>query len=217
MNVPTLFMRATTNDQVIPKLTPGCEWVMNGDGNISIMLDGMAVRVTGDVGTSKTMARRVRGINAEGQHITAWIPCSRENPADKYLWEAFDAEKPVTTGIWEVIGPQINGNPQNVPNHRMWRVLPAGYQLLVYGHSHKIERGFKTTAESLYKDVYRELADPACNVEGICFQIESWTNGLCTVTKAAKIRKKDFGLPWPAPRLIDVTATVEVVPGSGLM
>jgi hypothetical protein len=63
------------------------------------------------------------------------------------------------------------------------------------------------------------LAEPTCDVEGVVFHLEQTTNGAYTTIGAAKVRKKDFGLPWPAVKHVckweDHTEEYELCHGCG--
>jgi hypothetical protein len=46
------------------------------------------------------------------------VKCDRDNPADKYHFEAWDAVgRELPNQTYELVGPKINGNKDNMPAH----------------------------------------------------------------------------------------------------
>ena len=167
IKIETIFER----DESLPghpvknTVKPSCQWVIDGEGRPTRKYDGMNVRV---INGELHKRKKPRG----GDYTMAsYVPCDRSDPADKYLWEAFDTASiaKVPDGIYEAIGPKIQGNPEGVMLHRLIPI-PAGTA---------IEENPRT---------FDELRDylSTHNIEGIVFH---HADG-----RMAKIKKRDFGL-----------------------
>ena len=106
----------------------------------------------------------------------------RDDPADKYLWEAFDLlakehRDVIDTfwpadGIYECVGPKIQGNPEKYGEHTLVKVVPYSTGLILAG----VPRDFAGLRAYLASQ----------DIEGIVFH---GPNG-----ELAKIKKRDFGL-----------------------
>lgn len=204
IKIPTLFQRDPTTFKVIPKLTEGCEWVLEGKGFASVKLDGIQCKIININGKSQ-LQRRVK---TEG--VISYVPIDRDTPNDQYLREAFDFSTYWQEGIYEAIGPKINNNPQKSNAHRLWQVVPCSGVLMLNSGMVKYRRGEGVTVQELFDGLKAELEAPS-DVEGIVFQWESPVNVL---KAAAKIKKKDFGIKWPMEEVkVEVRVTEGTVMG----
>lgn len=108
-------------------------------------------------------------------HHPHWVKCDRNNPSDKYFFEAFGRmvtpDKSKINRTYELCGYKINGNPEGLMNLML---IPHGVHLL------------KITDFS-FESVKKYLSDPENNIEGIVFHHKS-DDRMC------KIRKSDFGI-----------------------
>ena len=102
-------------------------------------------------------------------HWPHWVLCDRDNPADKYFFEAFDNQLFWEIGTYELCGPKINGNPEKFKQHIL---IPHGFERVKI-----IDFSFESIKNTL------SLLD----IEGIVFH-HSTDGRMC------KIRKTDFGL-----------------------
>ena len=110
--------------------------------------------------------------------LAAYVPCDRGNPADRWAFEAFDAAGPaIQDGIYELIGPKVRGNPYHRTDHLIVSVVPPDSTL--YLDEVGMSRSF---------DGLREYLSDR-NIEGIVFHGRDG--------RLAKIKRRDFGLPWP--------------------
>ena len=50
--IPTLFRRNNQTHQVDPAITPGCEWVLRGEGRATRKVDGTGVLLRAGTATS---------------------------------------------------------------------------------------------------------------------------------------------------------------------
>ncbi len=134
--IPTLFRRNPDDMRhVLPVVTPGCEWVLAGEGVATRKYDGTCVMWDG----SEWWARRevkpgkaapdgfvaVETDTATGKTV-GWEPMA-QSPFAKFHREALEpvdefgaltgASLPV--GTYELVGPKINGNPERAAYHRL--------------------------------------------------------------------------------------------------
>jgi hypothetical protein len=137
--IPTLFVR-DENDRryVTAEVTPGCEWVMAGEGVATRKYDGTCVML--DDAGHWWARREVKAGKAapagfsevERDPVTGktvgWEPVEQSAFA-KYHAEALDtpgitkdAFKP---GTYELVGPKVNGNPERVFWHMLIRHADA--------------------------------------------------------------------------------------------
>lgn len=113
--IPTLFIREFSGHKITgitDQVTPGMEWVMNGEGEATIKFDGSCCDpdpVTG--------------------HWPHWVPVKEDDPADKWFLAAYsymkDNLRPVMgtldDGTYEAIGPHFQGNPYQLSFDMMVR------------------------------------------------------------------------------------------------
>jgi hypothetical protein len=166
--IPTLFERdeSRRGRPVTPVMKPECLWVGRGEGVATRKLDGTNVKVAAGV-----LSKRQKP--AEGAYDEAsYLPARRDDPADRYLFEAFDAAGKLADGIYEALGPKIQGNPEKYARHTLVRVVPFDEALVLAD----VPRTFEGLREYL----------AARDVEGIVFHHPDG--------RKAKIKKRDFGL-----------------------
>jgi len=166
--IPTLFERdeARRGRPVTPAFKPECLWVAAGEGVATRKLDGMNVKVVGS-----TLYKRRKP--AEGAYDEAsYVPAGRADPADRWLFEAFDSAVSWEDGIYEALGPRIQGNPEQYERHALVRVAPFEPWLVLEG----VPRDFDGLRAFL----------AARDIEGIVFHHPDG--------RKAKIKKRDFGL-----------------------
>jgi hypothetical protein len=166
--MPTLFVRDETRRgrPVTPVFKPECLWVAQGEGVATRKLDGMNVKVAGGV-----LYKRQKP--AEGAYDEAsYVLAGRDDPGDRYLFEAFDSAPAWEDGIYEALGPKIQGNPERYERHTLVRVVPFAPALVLEG----VPRTFEGLREFL----------AGRDIEGVVFH---HADG-----RKAKIKKRDFGL-----------------------
>lgn len=177
--IPTIFERETAKrgHPLTPVINETCQWVMNGEGIETVKLDGVNVRV--QQGVLFLRRKPTRGEYTDASYVLA----ERGNPAHAVLFLAFDdaASQPqgVGDGIYEVIGPRINGNPHREVVHEMVRIVPPDPGLLIHS-THRLERSFLGI-----QDFFERFP----RIEGIVFHHADGRMG--------KIKRADFGLRWP--------------------
>jgi len=104
-------------------------------------------------------------------HWPHWVKCERNNPEDKFHFEAFDKMETIINGTYELCGEKVQGNPEKVTGHVL--IKHGGEVLPITDFSFD---GLKTY-----------LSDPELDIEGIVFH-HKIDDRMC------KIRKVDFGI-----------------------
>lgn len=187
--IPTLFERVFENHrikEVLPNVTPGMEWVLNGEGIATVKIDGSCCAIIDGVFYKRYDAKK-RKKAPEGAipccdpdpitgHHPHWVNVDPSNPVDKWFIKAFENTLPpcsrgLADGTYEAVGPHFNGNPYEYNVDFLVRHGMAYIDLPV------------RTFESIKN--YLEQTP----VEGIVF----WKDG----EPRCKIKRSDFGFEWP--------------------
>ncbi len=137
--IPTLFVRDHDTKLVTPEITPGCEWVAEGCGHGTRKFDGTCCLVRGGKlfkryevkpgGKPPANFEPANDVDEVTNKQQGWVPVG-DGPDDRWHREAF-AEimgvtgrkditfeaVPISDGTWELVGPKIQGNPENAPKH----------------------------------------------------------------------------------------------------
>ncbi|MCD8082966.1 MAG: hypothetical protein LUE86_05465 [Clostridiales bacterium] len=196
---PTLFQREFDNHRVVrvlPDVTPGMEWVLDGDGIATIKWDGSCCAIIDGVLYKRYDAKHGKKVPTDAipceeapdpvtGHLPCWRPCRREDPDDKWFWAAYDHcawEK--TDRTYEAIGPHFLNNPYGLSEDIL---IPHGIHAIV--------------VERTYEGIRTYLSEHA--VEGIVF----WKDGI----PQCKIKRKDFGFPWKTVEMMDAIAQEHAV------
>lgn len=171
--IPTMFVRdeSKTGHPVTDAIKPECQWVLDGEGIATVKLDGTNVKVK-----NGQLLKRQKPKDRDYDEAS-YVPCDRTNPADRWAFEAHDAAMNPADGVYELIGPKVQGNPHHRPSHELWPVVPPAEVL----HIGLIEFGRTFEGIKLY------LSETP--IEGIVFHHPDG--------RMAKIKRRDFGLPWP--------------------
>lgn len=186
--IPTLFIREFENHRVVkvtPSVTPGLEWVFEGEGMATIKYDGSCCAIINGEFYKRYDAKHGKPVPPEAikcqeeadpvtGHLPCWVKCDRENPADKWFWAAYDSYHTYyhTNGTYEAVGPHFNGNPYALENDSLIR----HGQAVVDNELVRSFEGIKAWLEE-----HQE--------EGLVF----WKDG----EPKCKIKRSDFGLEWP--------------------
>lgn len=196
--IPTLFERVFENHRIVgisDKVTPGMEWVLNGEGIATVKVDGACCAIIDGVFYKRYDAKKGKPI-PEGAikcqdepdpvtgHLPCWVKCSKDNPSDKWFIVAYEElcrhVPPIfrDNATYEAVGKHFNGNPYR------WE----GDMLICHG-IHEIKdcpRTFEGIREYLEKTF----------IEGIVF----WKDGV----PQCKIKRSDFGFSWPCEGAADL-------------
>ena len=181
--IPTLFERQFANHRVIgitDKITPGMEWVLDGEGVATVKWDGSCCAIIDGIFYKRYDAKKGKK-PPEGAipccepdpitgHHPHWVKVDCDNPSDKWFIAAFDVGNLVWgDGTYEAVGPHFQGNP-----HKL------SHDILVAHGVHELEvpRTFEGIRDFLRDNV----------IEGIVF----WKDG----EPRCKIKRTDFGFEW---------------------
>lgn len=194
--IPTLFVRDWEGDRsrVLDIVTPGCEWVIQGegiatrkyDGTCCLIRDGKLYKrheVRGGKDTPTDFELVEETTDPDGKvKLVGWVPVG-EGPEDRWHREALDEWRVLSEtigsemdpprifedGTYELLGPKIQGNPEGFPVHA----------LLAHADAEQL-----WNAPCDYAGLKDFLAD--WEIEGIVWHHEDG--------RMAKIKGKDFGL-----------------------
>ena len=205
--MPCLFVRVFDDQpdrrrQTPPTLTsgttPGCEWVLAGEGSASRKRDGTACAIISGRLYARYDAKKNRKTGEYRMPPVGSIACCEpdsitghwpywvevlEQPEYKWhreAWAAFDQRVEasgaidVLDGTYELCGPKLQGNPEKLDSHVF---IKHGVEVIT-----ECPRDFAGIREFL----------ATTEIEGIVFAHEDG--------RYAKIRRDDFGLDWPPKR-----------------
>lgn len=173
--------------QAYDYVVKGCEWVIAGEGVATLKLDGTSCLVQDGVLYKRYDAKKGKtppagwlpcedAPNEHTGHWPGWLPVS-DKPEDRWHREAFQNDRghPYADGTYELLGPKIQGNPYGYVEHFL---APHGQVRL-----HGVPRDF----EGLKKYFANH------EIEGIVW----WRDPSNSDCDKCKVKRKDFGLPWP--------------------
>ena len=187
--IPTLFERRFEGHRVVevlPTVTPGMEWVLEGEGDATIKIDGNCCAIIEGIfykrydykadrrGKVQLCSNRGMIPCCDPDPITGhwphWVPVDPLDPADKWYAEAFRNSITLEDGTYEAIGPHFQDN------HHRWKVDT----LIRHGTMRvQVHRSFEGIREYLRNNT----------IEGLVF----WRDG----EPQCKIKRSDFGFEWP--------------------
>ena len=214
--IPTLFVHLGSGE-ITPEVNPVADWVVNGEGTATVQYDGTCCMICEgrlykryDRKPNKKIRRQRReskttfGLNEfkpevlgwissgpadiDTGHWYGWIPVD-DSRGDRWHREAFGQTldfKDTTTlpdGTYELVGPKIQGNPYDLKEHQLW---PHGYAFDKYLGEFGALLGSIQPPRDF--DGLREFLE-GWSVEGIVW----WHDD----GRKAKIKRVDFGIPWP--------------------
>lgn len=125
--IPTLFKRDIDSWFLIDHLVPGAEWVAAGEGIATQKLDGTCCMVRSGELFKRYELKKGRQAPAGFEPVQdpdpttgdqpGWLPCRREDPADRWHFDAFDRFVAATghhpiDWTYELCGPKVHGNPE---------------------------------------------------------------------------------------------------------
>jgi len=165
MKIPTLFVRNERDRRyVIDVITPGCEWVFEGEGVALRMYDGVCVKKDAD---GEWWARY-----AATPTSAEWVPIRETWRHFAAFQEAREASPTPHVGTYELCGPTINGNPEGLS----W----AG--LVFHNHAQRMPPWLDFPDN--FVQLRREMTAPEFTFEGIVWRHRDG--------RMAKLKKKDF-------------------------
>ena len=184
--IPTLFKRVFDDGAVYitEEVTPGCEWVLAGEGEATEKVDGTAVARIDGVWYKRFDAKDGRKIPAGSiacsahrdpvtGHWPHWTPAELKNPSNRWLSAAI-ANTPwigEEDGTFELVGKHIQSNPYGLDADFLER------------HGRIKIKDCPRTFEGIRE--YLRIHE----IEGIVW----WKDG----EPKCKIKRSDFGFKWP--------------------
>lgn len=181
--IPTLYIRDKANPKLVTReVDPDCQWVIDGEGVATEKEDGSACLVRHGV-----LYRRHR-VKLGKSKPPGWIHWNFEQPetsghgwalvgdstADQYHREAWSrVAEFLPDGTYELVGPSLQKNPYEITYHALRKHGSFRHSCVPTGHAELRE---------WFKDMYP--------MEGIVWHHPDG--------RMAKIKRRDFGLPWPA-------------------
>lgn len=158
--IPTVFARDENRRYVTPEVTPGCEWVLNGEGTATRKLDGTCVRISHVWYDGPQVAVETRREVKPGKEPPQFFDLVEHDPVTgksfgwepygvsgfaKYVDEALGYEEgdddldPALwpEGTYELCGPKINGNPEGFERHVLVRHGSITYADLNHPNSYE--------------------------------------------------------------------------------
>lgn len=188
--IPTLFERVYENHKVIdvlPKVTEGMEWVLDGEGVATVKFDGSCCAIINGEFYKRYDAKKGRKV-PEGAikcqdepdpitgHLPCWVKVDENKPEDKWFREAYYITSMWTNqgltladGTYEAVGVHFQGNPYNYKEDSL---VKHGAEVI------EVERTFEGIKKYLSENY----------IEGIVF----WRDG----QPQCKIKHSDFGFEW---------------------
>lgn len=125
--IPTLFRRDPDDmKRVLPTVSPGCEWVLAGEGRATRKFDGMCVLVRDGSMYAREQVKEGGAPPPDFEAIDfdeatgktqGWVPVTDAKQFRRH-WEAYclRASGP-PDGTYELCGPKVNGNPEGFESH----------------------------------------------------------------------------------------------------
>jgi hypothetical protein len=159
--IPTLFVRDWDGDRryVLPEVTPGCEWVINGEGMPTRKYDGACFMFDGErwwarrevkEGKTEPPGFVLLGTDPETGKMMGWEPTGQSSFAKVHAAVLARFDPSLTTwraGTYELCGPKVNGNPEGfttdtlvIHEDALPLDAPRGFDgLAVWLHAHPYE------------------------------------------------------------------------------
>jgi hypothetical protein len=187
--IPTLFNREFENHRIktiTPDVTPGCEWVLAGEGVATEKLDGTCCLFKDGKLWKRYDAKRGKPIpagailcqpeaDAVTGHLPCWLPVSETDPSDK--WHRLAFENQIASGCgfeenqtYELCGPHFQTNPYKLDHDQFFK------------HGEKILDNVPRDYDGIHRYLETHM------IEGIVFH--RGNGDMC------KIKRSDFGFTW---------------------
>jgi hypothetical protein len=131
--IPTVFKRDPDNlKTVLPEVTPGCEWVLAGEGVPTRKYDGTCCMFDGEQWWARREVKPGKQVpddfrSEETDETTGktvgWVPMNGSAfarwHAEAVTNYAMDYGEGPAPGTYELVGPKVNGNPEGSDDHRL--------------------------------------------------------------------------------------------------
>lgn len=123
--IPTIFKRNPDNmAEVLNEPHPDCGWVFDGEGVATRKYDGTCCLIEGGKLYKRREVKRGKPkppdfVQTDYDETTGktvgWVPVDMSSKDDRWHAEAFIAGLP--DGTYELLGPRVQGNPENRDAH----------------------------------------------------------------------------------------------------
>lgn len=184
----SLFQRNYETDRLVrDEVVPGAEWVLAGEGVATEKIDGTCMMIRAGKLYKRYDAKKGKkpppGFEPAQEpdpitgHWPGWLAVNETDPADKWARMAFEANQNKSDGTYELIGPHVSHTKVNPYPHLQADVLVRHGNHVLHG----VPRDF--AGLKAYFEAHPDY-------EGIVWH---HANG-----RMVKIKRRDFGLPWPA-------------------
>ena len=194
--IATLFIRNRETWQVEPEVTPGCEWVLRGEGRPTRKVDGTAMLIRSGQCYKRREVKPGRErpphfVHVETDDTTSreigWVPIKPADPGDRYFAEgiknAREAITPTADGAtYELVGPKVQRNTEGLERHEI--VAHESRELHLDAKAIGID-GLRASDAFHALDNYLRKTPH----EGIVWHHPDG--------RRAKIKRRDFGHRWP--------------------
>ena len=183
--IPTIFVRDMSRQPalVTAEVTPGCLWVFQGEGVPTQKYDGTCCLVRDgrlykryELRPGKPAPHDFEPAQEPDPNTgkqPGWVPVG-EGPDDKWHREAFAERQTWADGTYELVGQKVQGNPYRASTH--WLMPHASMPQLPEPEGGRYYDGIKALLTEKH-------------IEGIVWHHPDG--------RMAKIKRRDFGLPWP--------------------
>lgn len=176
---PTLYLRNQTDRSRVSRApNPQCDWVFAGEGMATPKWDGTCVMFDGTDWWARREVRPYKDpppgwVQVEetlGGRRIGWEPAYM-SPFKRFWMEAVDEDR-FDPGTYELVGPKVNGNPHSLNQH------------MLVNHDHQSPVIVPTDYDGL-RDWLEDY-----QFEGLVWHHRN-------DDRWAKIKRRDFGFPWP--------------------
>ncbi|HET6326690.1 MAG TPA: DUF5565 family protein [Planctomycetaceae bacterium] len=164
---------------MLPQVHVGCEWVLAGEGTATRKLDGTCCMIRGGKLYKRQEFKKGQPTPADFEEVNfddetgkriGWRPVG-DAPEDEWHREGFANLEDKSDGTYELVGPKMQGNPENYTVHSL---VPHTVERLRIAD--QVPRDFEGLSAYLVGQ----------DIEGIVFHHPDG--------RMAKIKKRDFGL-----------------------
>lgn len=121
--IPTLFERVFENHKIVdikPVVTEDLKWVLNGEGVATVKIDGACCSIINGELYKRYDAKKgkqppegaipcCKADKITGHH-PHWVKCDKNNPSDKWFFNAYKNTPEVKDGTYEAVGIHFQGN-----------------------------------------------------------------------------------------------------------
>ena len=192
--IPTLFVRSRETHRIEAVLSPGCDWVLEGEGTATRKVDGTAVLIRAGRAYKRREVKPGRKAPADFEHVetdeatakeVGWVPVHPSDPSDRYFVEGIRRTgigvPPPQGETYELVGPKVQNNTEDLDRHAL---IPHRTELLRIPTPPRIDG---LSAERAFEVLDAYLRDYPH--EGIVWHHYDG--------RRAKIKRRDFNHPWP--------------------